>query len=95
MKAKYTLKNKRRFYTFMTTVLLITMITAYGTIVHGYKEPTLETVTVRSGDTLWSIALQYGGDVDTRKAVYDLKKRNNLQSDDIYIGEQILVPIRY
>lgn len=44
---------------------------------------------VKSGDYLWKIATTYGTNAD------DLKRINGLQSDLIYVGQKLRVPIMY
>lgn len=51
-----------------------------------------ETVMVRSGDTLWSIASERC-DGDVRPCIALIKKINDLDSSDIYPGQQLTVPI--
>jgi LysM repeat protein len=46
----------------------------------------LASYTVRSGDTLTSIALRFGVTVSA------LKIRNGLRSDTIYVGQRLLIP---
>lgn len=43
--------------------------------------------TVQTGDTLFDLAKKYGVSID------ELKTKNNLKSDRIYIGQQILVSV--
>ncbi|WP_110112582.1 C40 family peptidase [Bacillus sp. CGMCC 1.16541] len=45
-----------------------------------------ETIKVKSGDSLWGIARTY------QVSVADLKSQNNLTSDTIYIGQQLVIP---
>lgn len=50
-------------------------------------------ITVCSGDTLWSIATDYGDrHSDVRKFVYDIKKANKLKSCMLYPGEELQIP---
>lgn len=49
-----------------------------------------DEVVVSEGDTIWSIALNLGGNVD--KNIYEIKKINNLNSSIIYVGQELLVP---
>ena len=51
------------------------------------KETTLDNIyIVKSGDSLWKIADQYGITID------DLKKANNLISDILYTGQELIIP---
>ena len=46
---------------------------------------------VKSGDTLWSIAVRhYGG--DPRDAVYELERRNHLGAATLRPGERLILP---
>lgn len=48
---------------------------------------------VRSGDTLWSIALaNYSHDRDPRGVVYEIETTNHLQGSTLYEGERIVLP---
>lgn len=52
----------------------------------GFIPPTTNTYTVKSGDSLWSIAKKYNTTVDT------LKSLNQLKSDTLSIGQILLIP---
>ena len=50
-----------------------------------------QTYTVKSSDTLWSIAARtYGG--DTREGVWELEQRNHLRSATIHLGQRLVLP---
>lgn len=52
-------------------------------------------VIVGSGETLWEIASDVRKDgEDIRRIVFDLQKRNNLQSSALQAGQSLIVPIR-
>jgi LysM repeat protein len=53
---------------------------------------TFETVTVRSGDTLWAIAERANPNVDPRDTIDSIIKKNNLTTSTVEPGQQILVP---
>ena len=60
--------------------------------VHGQGPAGYEQVTVRPGDTVWSIAAaRYPGD-DTRARVDEILKANGLQQPTVFPGEQLKVP---
>ncbi|MGI8762152.1 MAG: LysM peptidoglycan-binding domain-containing protein [Jatrophihabitantaceae bacterium] len=49
--------------------------------------PAPASVTVRSGDTLWSIATRVAPDRDPRAEVADLQRRNHLDSVALHPGQ--------
>jgi murein DD-endopeptidase MepM/ murein hydrolase activator NlpD len=52
----------------------------------GTRAPAASTYTVRSGDTLWAIALKTGVDVDT------LGRANGIRDDVLRVGQRLVVP---
>lgn len=92
MKKKYILKNKKRFFSIIFTLSIILFTTLFATNVYGYKTPTYKEITVRSGDSLWTIALKYSNSSDVRKYIYEIKKVNHLETSDIYAGTQLRIP---
>lgn len=89
--------DKKKFFRFiLISVLLLNLLISLFVapiLTKADEEPIFETVTVRIGDTLWSIAEEYSGAGDVRSFVYELKKHNNLKSANLSVGQQILVPI--
>lgn len=54
----------------------------------------VETVTVTSGDTLWSIAAEYKpSSKDLREFVYEIAADNGVKDCEIYVGQTLLVPV--
>lgn len=52
------------------------------------------SVTIKAGDSLWSIADEYMNEdmyIDKREYIADLKRINNLISDDINCGSNLIV----
>lgn len=56
------------------------------------ESPAQSVVTVRAGDSLWSVAKRSMPDVDTRSAVIELRKANNLRGTDLVVGQRLVVP---
>ena len=93
MKTKYILKNKKRFYVSIFTLVLLLFTTLFATNAYGYKEPSYRQITVRSGDSLWAIALKYSNENDVRKYIYKIKKVNHLETSNINVGVQLKIPV--
>jgi LysM repeat protein len=71
-----------------------TAVLFWAVVVHSSDGASPEGVhVVRAGDTLWSIAEQrYGG--DPREGVWELQRRNGLESVVIHPGQRLVVPSR-
>ncbi|WP_050748611.1 cell division suppressor protein YneA [Halothermothrix orenii] len=77
--------------TFLLCVVIITVF-AYKTL--GNNKVEFKKITVKSGQTLWSIANKYNSyNEDPRKMVYKIKQINNLDKSIIQPGQQILIPV--
>jgi nucleoid-associated protein YgaU len=69
------------------TAVLVWSAMARSSNAHGAKQ----VVTVRTYETLWSIAQQhYGGDV--RDGVWQIEKANHLPSADVRVGQTLVLP---
>ena len=60
--------------------------------VHGQAPAGYQSVTVRPGDTVWSIAAARYPGADTRAKVDEILKANHLGAPTVYPGEQLKVP---
>lgn len=55
----------------------------------------LQTVRVRSGDTVWAIASRVNGDGDVREMVASIKALNGLNNNlTIVAGQDLKVPVK-
>lgn len=101
-----TRKNARKQLNRFFTALVIIVITVCAILllnknvasadVNG-EVPQLKkyykTITIESGDTLWSIAKEYksGSYKNTKEYVNELMSMNQLTSDEIISGQKLLV----
>ena len=60
---------------------------------HQSTSPYLQ-VSVKPGETLWSIASMIAGDGDRRAVVAEIMEVNHLKSPDLYAGQRIFLPTR-
>ena len=95
---RYRIVSKPRFILF-TMILCIILFTGITTLMgqnsaSGDTYTQYHTVTVQSGDTLWSIAeANSDGSVDIRRFVYDIQKLNgDIKASDLACGMQLKVP---
>lgn len=56
------------------------------------ESPAQSLVTVRQGDSLWTVAQRSMPQLDTRSAVIELRKANGLKGSDLVVGQQLVVP---
>lgn len=54
--------------------------------------PNLGTIEVQRGDTLWSLAEQYKGDMSRSEWIGQVKRENGLYSDILFAGDELDVP---
>jgi hypothetical protein len=92
MKKRYVLKNKRRFYTITITILVMAFTCIFASTAYSFKEKDYKTITVKKGDTLWSIAAKHSNGEDIRKYIYEIKKVNSLHESLIYEGDRLVIP---
>lgn len=96
---KIKIVNKKKFI--ISLIILVGLITfallgmnrTYSKTEISYKED-----YIIKGDTLWSIAEneintnEYYKNKDIRDVMYEIKKINNIQDENLTIGQKILIP---
>ncbi len=81
-------------YPFIVLVLALIFIALFTIFAHIEEPVRFATVTVRSGDTLWSLAREHGNpETDPRNTVYEMRQINNLESPQIYPGQKLQIPV--
>ncbi|MDR2163702.1 MAG: LysM peptidoglycan-binding domain-containing protein [Clostridiales Family XIII bacterium] len=92
---RYRIRSKTRFLTFITAMLVTAAIigaTVFGGGVSGTEKQEYRDITVRPGDTLWSIAREHRPEgTPIRRYVSEIKAANGLGSEVIYPGQTISV----
>ena len=96
-------KTKLNIRKVVLFIMIIILLVIFLTIMLGGKtsshvEKTLKTVCVSYGETLWEIARielknnEYYAKHDIRYIVKDIKQLNNLDSSELYPGQELLIP---
>lgn len=96
-KRKYRIRSKFRFITSMIIMigLLVGGISLFTGMNKSFAltQPQFTEVEVCYGDTLWDIANTYkSDDTDTRRAVFEICKANDIEASDLEPGMVIQVP---
>ena len=107
MKKRYYIESKFRFTAFITIMILLTSLCINGIfnfngVYADAKENTVEDyideeqyqiIRVNAGDTLWEIAEKYSNsNMDIRKAIYEISDLNNLETSELIVGQELLIP---
>ena len=87
------IKNRKRFIVSMSLIfmLLFLIVSLFTNKVFSHEEPKYEKVIVSNGDTLWSIASSLNGNIN--KNIYNIREVNGLVKSDIYVGQELLIPL--
>lgn len=81
-----------RVFSLLLSVALIFVLTS--SVIAKSTNPEFKEITVKRGDTLWVIVKSnYGEDVNIEKAIYSIKKVNNMAKSDIYPGKKLKIPL--
>lgn len=96
------IKSNFRFTLFLTIFILAIIIIFTGITGIGSMDSSAELlsenqyhqITIDYGDNLWEIAEDYSPEkTDIRKFIYEIKKINNIDENDIIPGKKLLIPI--
>ncbi len=80
------------FFMIVVVVIGANVVYALGET-NTVKKVNYVTVSVWTGDTLWSIANEYKpDDCDVRKFIYEIKKLNNLKGENVFAGQDLKIP---
>jgi nucleoid-associated protein YgaU len=92
---RYRVKSKARFMTFITALIVAAVIISGFALsggVSGTEKQTYKTVTIKSGDTLWSIAQEYKpADISIRQYIAEITEINDISPGEIYPGQIISI----
>ncbi len=98
MKSKYRVTSRARFITFFTIIIIAVILIFSATTglftAQGDTRAIYTTIEVSDGDTLWSIAQQYGSDkMDTRDFIAEICELNEIDAGSLQAGSTLMVPI--
>lgn len=90
-------KFLRSIIIILLAIFALSIVFAKSSLSHREKE--YITISVINGDTLWNIAEnlqnnnEYYSNKDIRYIISDIKNINNLTTSNLYIGQELIIPI--
>lgn len=72
--------------------LLVLLVSIYTIFSHNSSETTMSQVEVREGDTLWTLAESFSGDVPHHEWIEEIMQENGLETPKIIVGQSIKIP---
>ena len=73
--------------------LMVAVPTLSSTRLYAATHQRYATLTVKPGDTLWSIAAAHTGDADVQDTIDRISSANRLQSSTLQPGQHLRIPI--
>ena len=83
-------------YLVIGVILIIVASTSFllsPSVFGGESEAQYIEVTVARGDSLWSVAEAFSNSNDIRRAVYDIRQVNGLESPSLQPGQVLRIPV--
>ena len=94
---KYRLDLKRVCTNIMILATIFVLFNTIGNFTFGSKNMETKTIMVESRDTLWSIASDIckasSEDLNVQNVILEIKNINNLDSSEIFVGQELNIPI--
>lgn len=94
---RYKVTDIKRFKRFMFISILFISILVFASMatLKAYSKdiPQFDYISVKEGDTLWSIASNYAGHKEIRQVIYEISEANNIHDASIFPGDIIKIPI--
>ena len=92
---KFRIKDRKKFERFILITMMIIFLISYILVslttsyfVEG-KSVSSNSIVVKQGDTLWSIAEKIDSRRDIREIVYDIQQLNKMQNSNLNPGEKL------
>jgi len=82
-------------YSYAITLIILSCTLAFVLLLKHHSDEQYVKVTISEGDTLWKISDQFEGQhsLSNKGFVSWVKKHNENIKDQIYPGEQIVIPV--
>ncbi len=91
------MKKLWKNYSYAIILILLSFVTAFILSIRfdAFHQNNYIKVTVSDGDSLWKIADEYSkdGSISTSEFVQWVQRHNDIDGDQIFPGEKILIPV--
>lgn len=96
---RYRIANKVRFTAFVCAMILLTVFAGSALFGYGRSEAMdidkYIEVKVQPGDTLWSLASQYGpAGADIRNTICEIEDLNGITASGLMPGQCLTIPVK-
>ncbi|CEG22530.1 Cell division suppressor protein YneA [Planococcus massiliensis] len=72
--------------------LLVLLVSIYTIFSYNSNEATTSQVEVKEGDTLWTLAESFSGDIPHHEWIEEIMQQNGLETPKIVVGQSIKIP---
>lgn len=83
------LQKNNYIFVLLTVFFIIVMFI----LITDHGDTTYEKIEVEHGDTLWTLAEKYRGNISHNDWIAKVKGENNLNNEKIIAGQKLTVPI--
>ncbi|MEH7413968.1 LysM peptidoglycan-binding domain-containing protein [Neobacillus drentensis] len=89
------MKNLWKQYSYAITLIILSCSIAFVVSIQHHTDDQYVKVTIAEGDSLWKISDQFEGQhsLSNKEFVSWVKKHNENIKDQIYPGEEIVIPV--
>ena len=91
------MKKSNRFIKNLVFIFgILTIFSFFITFQYGKEEIKTKDIVIKNNDTIWNIASDICDENDSlniQNVVIQIKQINNMTTSDLYIGQQLKIPI--
>lgn len=82
-----------RKYSYLTAFFCLILFFSFFTVLsHNSDETQMSLVQIEKGDTLWTLADSFSGNMPNEQWINEIMQENNLDSHKIVAGQSIKIP---
>ena len=93
---KYKVNTRKLFVNILFLLVIFIIFNLFTSQTFGRRELKTKNVTIKSGDTLWTISqniCKNDSSLNIQEVIYDIKEINSLETNTLISGDILQVPI--